>query len=139
MKKVTVLIIDDDYSFCEIVSEMITLKFNDSVSIICAKNKEEYEELKNENFDICVVDNFIDGTPIAKEIVENIRERDKPVDIYIATGYSSCEVLKSFINTGISGFLEKNELNFGLIFSKIEEIQKTEANLEKIKRKIDNI
>ena len=139
MKKVTVLIIDDDSSFCEIMAEMLVLRFKDSIEIVCAKNKEEYQELKHENFDICVVDNFINGTPVAKEIIEDIKECKPLVLIYVATGYASYEVLKSLINSGINGFLEKNELNFNLIISKIEEIQNAEAKLEEIKRKINNI
>ena len=138
MRKVTVLIVDDDSSFCEIVSEMFDMKFGDTVEIYCAKDKEEYNGYQNSYFDICIIDNFINGKPIAREIVDSLKENSTSTNIYIATGYSSYDVLKSFINAGISGFIEKNELNFGIIFSKIEEILATEQGLEKIKRKIDN-
>lgn len=139
MRKVTILIVDDDSSFCEIVSEIFDMKFKDTIEIYCAKDKEEYETYQNSYFDICIIDNFINGKPIAKEIVDALKANSTSTNIYIATGYSSYDVLKSFINAGISGFIEKNELNFNIIFSKVEEIIKAEQSIEKIKKKIETI
>jgi len=139
MRKVTILVVDDDSNFCEIVSEMLNMKFEGFIDIYCAKDKEDYSNYQNSYFDICIIDNFINGKPVAKEILDSLKSNTVSTNIYIATGYSSYDVLKSFINAGISGFIEKNELNFNIIFSKIEEIIAAESHIEKIKRKIENI
>jgi DNA-binding response OmpR family regulator len=104
LKDISVLIVDDEESICDILKEELIL-FGANASI--AKSGEQaYEMLKKENYHYVITDIKMpngDGISLIKKINENLNYKPK---IYICTGYHTLtnEEIKSL---NITSVLEK--------------------------------
>lgn len=106
MKPIKILMIDDDESFKDLVSEHI-LKDNPGMEFVIDWYPDLFYNIQF-NHDLYIVDNRINGEPKAIEIIKTIRSNDCLASIFVISGHADLSLMKRLINMDIEGFVDKD-------------------------------
>lgn len=116
-----VAIIDDDELFAKTLNDYVT---NFNINIFTSSTK-GIESIKNGNYDILILDFFIDNMN-GKDIVQKIREFNKTIYIIVLTGYSSdIPPLKALNEMDIQDYCEKNTSSMDSMIVRLESAVKS--------------
>ena len=105
----SILVMDDDESFCEVMKEILTeLGYRSSFVNDGKRLLEKFNEAKNrDNYDLVILDlkmgKGMSGEEVAKELLQN----NSDVKIVLSTGFSNLPIIANYKEYGIKGVLLK--------------------------------
>ncbi len=140
-KPITIIIIDDDANYFNLVKETILSSIKDVTNINIIHKKDDNFINNKTEADIFIVDHFIFGKEKSIDIIEKIDSftNISNAHIYVATGYGNYDLLKNLLQKGIAGFIDKNDMSHERLIDKIKEIDCSNKTLEAISTKISKI
>jgi DNA-binding NtrC family response regulator len=101
-----ILVVDDEAPVRDLLEDLF--KKEDCLPVTCASGDEALEKLKQEVFDVVLLDIKLSGTS-GLEVLKNIREKHANLPVIMITGFGFDEELidksKQF---GCSGYIGKN-------------------------------
>ena len=143
MITIEILLVEDDSSFSKLFCEKLSRAMGEDfkyikVSVIDSVNS---DELCNPKFDIYFVDNRINGTSCAVDLLKKIDSCNKKRSkIFVMSKFGDFELVKTAWKSGADGFIDKDEINYKEIAGIIRafyETKKMTAKLESKLRKKD--
>ncbi len=108
MNKLKILVIEDDQSFCLVISRWLKeseVKTTSNVS-------EALEFVKKENFNLAIVDYKVNGNETGVDFLKKINEQKSSLPVIIISGYTTKlyggqEIYDDCMNNGCKKYLEK--------------------------------
>jgi len=135
LSKYKIAIIDDDEMFSLTLKEVLE-KFDVEIYI---SSKDGIEGIKKQDFDILVLDYFIDDLN-GDEVVKTIRDFDRELYIIILTGFSKdVPPLKALEEMKIQDYCEKKPQNYDEILVRVESAIKSIDQIRDIKEDKERI
>ena len=123
-----VLVVDDEAPVRDLLNDL--LKREDCVVTLCATGEEALDLLKNNTFDVVLLDIKLPGIS-GLEVLKNIRDTNRILLVIMITGFGYNEDLISKSKEfGCSGYIGKNMPVAQIIstFKEFAKITKTENN-----------
>ena len=105
----SILVMDDDESFCEVMKEILTeLGYKSTFVKDGRKLLEKFNDSKSKNnYDLVILDlkmgKGMSGEEVAKELLQN----NSDVKIVLSTGFSNVPIISNYKEFGIKGVLLK--------------------------------
>lgn len=116
-----IIVIDDEIGIIESISSILGTKYD---VVGCTNSAEGLEKIKEGNYDLLILDYFIDDLN-GSQVVEKIRKFNDDIYILLLTGYKdSVPALESLENLDIQGYCEKSA-DFDNIIISIESMVKS--------------
>ncbi len=108
MSDKSILVVDDQESICQMMSEMITRKFN-NISVESVNNGlEAIEKIKSGNYDLIFLDIHLGDEDInGWEVLKRIKEIRPDQKVYMITGYAVEEETEKIVENNALGILHK--------------------------------
>lgn len=128
------LMIDDDAKFYK------TLKSHLSTTVDCSI--EWYRELDDKvalEHDVYVVGNHLNGGTRTLEIIKQVLENDPTSMVYVISQNGDYDFLKSLFKAGVSGFLDKNQLDVEPLLKACKKTLRNKKRLTKLSSRLDAI
>lgn len=112
--KIKIVIIDDDIGIIDCIKSILSSKYNIEG---CTSSKEGLARVKQEKFDLLILDYFIDEMN-GESIVKSIREFNKDLYIMLLTGFKdNIPGIKSLESIDIQSYCEKGSEVESIIIS----------------------
>ena len=138
METVKILLIDDDIAFCELFKANLS-QFDSGVELELSVASTADDPLVDaNNQDIYLVDHRFHGRPMAPEIVKRIKKNGEG-RIFVISKFGDFDLLKELLNLGISGFIDKDEIDYAEFLKFCESISQTKTSLEAITMKLNRL
>ena len=108
MSDKSILVVDDQESICQMMSELITRKFN-NISVESVNNGlEAIEKIKSGNYDLIFLDIHLGDEDInGWEVLKRIKEIRPDQKVYMITGYAVEEETEKIVENNALGILHK--------------------------------
>lgn len=135
---VKILIIDDDDGFHEIIKEYFKEILPDSIYYIDFMN--DYDSsIPVEKYNIFIIDNRIFGIEKAADIANDLKQKNKGCKVFVVSGFANYNLLKRLIQIGVSGFIDKDNIDLYPLQEAVLNVSKELQTIKKIANKIANI
>ena len=114
----SLLIVEDDKTACEIIARMVGLEFPDCTIYTAGDGVKGLELFKEHAPDIVITDVNLPAMN-GVELVREIRSIKADATYIVVTAYSDKAIFKKFQDTGVCAYLLK-PINFNELFAAIE-------------------
>ncbi len=104
-KKLKILILEDEEDVQDLLIDLCKILGYDAV--VTSTGEEAIEKVKEEKFDIAILDLTIKGGMGGEECIKEIRKIDSNIKAIVYTGYSDSPVIKEYKKYGFNAILKK--------------------------------
>jgi len=102
----TAMIVDDEEDICDFLSRILTERFEMEVSTALS-GEIALEKLKNNDFDICIVDLKLSTAITGLDVIGEIRKKNVHTKVIAMSGYIDVGLRQTAERLGVVDFFEK--------------------------------